>query len=240
MGRIGNAKKKLSDYVLEEIRRMLMEGELKEGDKLPNQNLFAKQLGVSRIPLREAIQSLQMMGVVEQKPGAGTIILSGNPQHWEQKPAAPMLSDSQATFELLETRRIVEIASMRLAVERITKEEIRSLRADIGKMKEALKEDDRRQYLKTDLSFHFHIAKASHNRYTIHMFLTIRSLMEQFMMEVFEVCPRLVVDSMDFHSLIFDELNKKNAAAAVRCLEEHLSSIETALRAYYEEVGIPL
>ena len=54
-------RKKLSDSVIEEIKRMLLSGELQEGDKLPNQNEFAAQLGVSRPSLREALNTLTLI-----------------------------------------------------------------------------------------------------------------------------------------------------------------------------------
>ena len=235
MPHLRNKKKKLADYVLDEIKRMLLSGELKEGDKLPNQSLFAEQLGVSRLPLREAIHTLQLMGVIEQKPGAGTIILSGNPHQWEQKPAPPMLSDSQATLELLETRKIVETHAMRLALVRISKEELKSLKTDIAIMKNSLKAENRKQYLKADMSFHFHLANASHNRYLVHMFLTIHGLMEQFMVEVFDLIPDLMENSMDYHSTIYDELSRRNGDKAVTVMEAHLSSVETAVKAYYSK-----
>ena len=66
-------RKKLADSVLEEIRRMITDGELGEGDKLPNQNEFSTQLGVSRPSLREALHTLNLMGVIEQRPGLGTV-----------------------------------------------------------------------------------------------------------------------------------------------------------------------
>jgi len=75
-------KPKLADYVIEEIKDMLRSGQLAEGSKVPNQNEFAKQLGVSRLSLREALHTLQIFGIVEQKPRTGTIIINGDPDTW--------------------------------------------------------------------------------------------------------------------------------------------------------------
>ena len=78
-------RKKLGDAVLEEIKRMITDGELAEGDKLPNQNEFSAQLGVSRPSLREALHTLNLMGVIEQRPGLGTVIKSANPALWMEQ-----------------------------------------------------------------------------------------------------------------------------------------------------------
>jgi len=72
-------RRKLSDPVIEEIRGMIKRGELQPGDKLPNQNEFAAQLGVSRTVLREALQTLTRLRVIEQRPKHGTVILAKTP-----------------------------------------------------------------------------------------------------------------------------------------------------------------
>ena len=71
--------KKVSAAVLEEIRRMITSGEIKEGDRFPSQNEFAAQLGVSRPSLREAFQVLSQLGAIEQRPRTGTILVSRTP-----------------------------------------------------------------------------------------------------------------------------------------------------------------
>ena len=69
--------KKLTDSILDHIRNMVETGELREGDKLPNQYEFAAQLGVSRPSLREALYTLKQVGAIEQRPGSGTVLRSG-------------------------------------------------------------------------------------------------------------------------------------------------------------------
>lgn len=92
-------RKKVADAVIEEIKRMIQSGELKEGDKLPNQNIFAAQLGVSRTSLREALNTLTRLGVTEQRPGYGTVLRSRVPAIFAEHMTPPLISDKQATID---------------------------------------------------------------------------------------------------------------------------------------------
>ncbi len=238
MAKISSAKKKLSDYVIDEIKRMLISGELQEGSKLPNQNDFATQLGVSRLPLREAMQRLSQMGVIVEKPGVGTHIIAGDPSLWDMKVEAPLLSDAKATLELIEARRCLEITIVKASVNRITKEDIEKLKKDIATMERALKRQDRTAYLKSDMAFHFHLANASHNRYLLRMLKDIQALLEQFMMEAFSEIPALLPDSMHYHEQIFEHLIKHEHREAVQSMSDHIGSIEIVLKDYYERRNI--
>jgi GntR family transcriptional repressor for pyruvate dehydrogenase complex len=228
-------KKKLSDYVIEEIRNMLVSGELKEGDKLPNQNEFSVQLGVSRSSLREALQTLTLMGVIEQRPRLGTVIRSGNVDLWTEKMSPPLVSDAEATLELIKARRYIEIGSAELAARNATDDEIRKIGALIAGMKKALREKRVEDYTGMDVSFHHQLAAASHNRYILHMFITIRKLMEQFIWETFSVMPGLLERSLGFHQNIYAALTKRDGKKAARDMSRHLQDIEASLGKYYSD-----
>ena len=117
-------KKKLADSVIEEIKRMIQNGELKKGDKVPNQNVFAAQLGVSRTSLREALSTLTRIGVFEQRPGFGTVLRSPIPALFTDHLAPPLISDRQASIELIEARRFIETGTAKLSVKNASSEQI--------------------------------------------------------------------------------------------------------------------
>lgn len=238
MGRISSSRRKLSDYVLDEIKRMLIEGELKEGDKLPNQNDFAAQLGVSRLPLREAMQRLSQLGVIDEKPGVGTRIIKGDPSTWVSNLQAPFLSDAQAALELLEARRTLESTIIQASMRNLKNDDMLLLQDDIDKMERALEKKDKEAYLQGDLSFHFHLAAGTHNRYLMHMLKTIQKLLEQFMMEIFNEIPALIPDSMIHHKRIFEHVKNHDLKAATASMKGHLGSIEVLLKQYYSQRGI--
>jgi len=227
-------RKKLADSVIEEIKRMIDVGELKEGDKLPNQLEFAAQLGVSRPSLREALHTLTLIGAIEQRPGLGTVIKSANSTLWAEPLSPPLVSDAQASLELVEARRFIEVGVVELAVNNATGKDIQKMAKLIDDMTKALKEERPKAYSELDMAFHHQIAGASHNRFMVHMFVTIRGLMEQFIRETFTVIPGLLERSLKFHIGVYENIKERNSAKAVKNMKNHILDIEKALRNFYE------
>ena len=122
--------KSLPDAVMSEIQRVFVERGLKLGDRLPPERELARQLAVGRSSLREAIQGLQTMGVVEVRHGVGTFFTS-EPSKWLLSPLRFSTTPPRRLFaELIEARLLVEVRLAVLAAERATKE-------DIARLKEA-------------------------------------------------------------------------------------------------------
>ena len=229
----GIKKKKLADYVLEEIKRMIQAGELKEGDRLPNQSEFAARLGVSRPSLREAMQTLAMVGAIEQRPGYGSVIKSVTPALFASHLTTPLVNDAQATRELLEARWFIEAGIARLAARNATREEIRQAGSLVRRMANALESGQREEYTGLDTSMHFLLAVASHNKIMLHFFVTIRSLMEQFMAEAFLLLPELLSRSLAFHQRIYQGLRERDESATVEAMTEHIKDIQHRLEQFY-------
>jgi GntR family transcriptional repressor for pyruvate dehydrogenase complex len=227
-------RRKLADAVIEEIKRMLANGELAEGDKLPNQNEFAAQLGVSRPSLREAMHTLNLIGAIEQRPGMGTVIKSANPGLWAEKLSPPLVSDETASIELIEARRFIEVGAVELAVAHATAKDVRKMGALVRDMQRALDEGRPREYSALDMEFHYQIASAAHNRFVLHMFVTLRGLMEQFIREAFIVVPGLIERSLSFHQRIYETIRDRNAPAATAAMKQHIQDIQTALENHYQ------
>jgi GntR family transcriptional repressor for pyruvate dehydrogenase complex len=227
-------RKRLADAVIDEIRRMMMNGELKKGDKLPDQSRFAAQLGVSRPSLREALNTLMLLGAIEQRPGFGTVIRSLGPLMFTEHLSPPLVSDPQATLELVESRRFVEVDVVEMAVRNAEDKEIRRLRRIVADMTRALKAGRIEDYTDLDLALHYQIAEASHNRFMIHMFVNLRGLMEQFMRETFTLLPGLLHGSLKFHIRIYEGIRDGSVKKATSNMSRHIQDITHALEHYYE------
>ncbi len=228
-------KKKLADSVIEEIKRMIQSGELKEGDKLPNQNAFAAQLGVSRTSLREALSTLTRIGVIEQRPGFGTVFRSRIPALFTDHLAPPLISDKQATIELIEARRFIEIGAAELSVKNASPEQINEMGLLIKEMTRSLKEGRIDDYIEQDVAFHFSIAKASHNRFLVNLFVTIRGFMEQYMRESFHLLPYMLERSLKFHQNIYQAIKGGSRSKAVSQMKKHILDVQRAIQQYYRD-----
>lgn len=229
------SRKKVADAVIEEIKRMIQTGELKEGQKLPNQNAFAAQLGVSRTSLREALNTLTRLGITEQRPGYGTVMRSRMPAIFVDYINPPLISDKQATIELIEVRRFVETGTAELSVKNITPDQIKEMDSLIKEMPKSLKEGRIDDYIGLDLAFHYLIAKASHNRFLINIFITIRGFLEQYMRESFRVMPWMLARSLKFHQNVYQAIKKGNNLKAALHMKKHILDVQKAIQQYYEE-----
>jgi len=227
-------RKKLSDSVIDEIRQMILDGELSEGDKLPNQNEFAERLGVSRPILREALQTLSRLGAIEQRPGLGTVLISRAPALLANNLDLPFMSDSQGTIELIETRRIFEIGMITLVVMRVKDEELTEIWKVMEEMKAAVSQNNVNGYQEQDLIFHSLIARATHNRFIIHVFQAIRRSFEEFLKEAFSVMPGMMERSMKDHTEIYKAILDRDQERSVQAMNQHLIQVQNTLEGYYK------
>jgi GntR family transcriptional repressor for pyruvate dehydrogenase complex len=226
-------KKKLSDSVLDEITRMFDSGELKEGDKLPNQNALAAQLGVSRASLRESLHTLSITGVLEQRPGFGTVVRGRLPKNFSDFLSLPLISDATETIELVEARRYIEVANVELAVEHATDEEVTELGRLFMAMADAVRTNDQAAYVLRDAEFHRLLAKATGNRFMVHLFLTIRRIMEQFITESFSALPGMMDRSLADHKRIYEAILRRDRSLAVKEMTRHMTNIRKAMKSFY-------
>ena len=144
------------------------------------------------------------------------------------------MSDAQASLELIEARRFIEVGVVELAVNNATGKDIQKMGKLIDDMAKALKQERPKDYSELDMAFHHQIAGASHNRFMLHMFVTIRGLMEQFIRETFIVIPGLLERSLKFHIGVYENIKERNSAKAVKNMKNHILDIEKALKNFYE------
>lgn len=142
-----SAPERLVDLVYASIRAAILRNELPPGQHLSVPEV-ARQLGVSRSPVREAVVRLERDGLVQSNPHRGAVV------------AQP---DAQQLQELYEVREALEGFTARLAASRLDESEIEELRSLLQAHESALESGDLDDYVGTDLEFHAHVRRASRN-----------------------------------------------------------------------------
>jgi GntR family transcriptional regulator, transcriptional repressor for pyruvate dehydrogenase complex len=230
-------RRKITDSILQEIRRRITCGEIREGDKLPNQNEFAAQLGVSRPSLREALHSLALLGVIEQRPGVGTVVRAQTPAFLAGDLDLPLISDAQGVQELIEARRVIEVDMVELAVERASDAELNKLQSVLQEMTILVETGRVEEYSKRDIRFHHYIAQAAHNRFLMHLFTAIRQFLDQFIRESFTLMPEALNISRQGHHAILEALLERNKRRAVAAMTKHIKlGQETLQKLHHKKV----
>lgn len=173
---------KVSDKVVQSLRILIEHNNMQVGDRLPAERKLCEQLSVSRSSLREAIQQLTSMGILQSRGGAGTFLqqLSSNwSQHQIIQPLSHLIDQDPAyRFDVQEARIVLEGGTAWYAAQRATPEDLLNIRRCYEQIShsQGLGNDD--QAAQADAKFHLAIAEASHNLVLIQMMRSLFDLLQ--------------------------------------------------------------
>ncbi|MEJ3745654.1 FadR/GntR family transcriptional regulator [Actinomycetes bacterium KLBMP 9797] len=155
-----------TDEVIDSIKRMILEGVLKPGDRLPVEKELAESLGVSRGSLREGISALSLLGVVNTRQGDGTYVTKLDVAHLLAPMGFVIELEGRGNAQHVHTvRRVLECEAAWSAASRITDEalaEARKLLDDANRIADQTPQDHER-IIEIDIHFHRIIAVHSGN-----------------------------------------------------------------------------
>lgn len=175
-------KSRLTYQVSQQIITLIRNGVYAPGDKLPSERELGEKMGVSRGSIREALSTLQAVGIIVTRTGAGTFVnnlpLS---KKAELKALANALSD-ESPLDILEVREAIESKSAWLATGNRTEEDIAKIRKALVNQREII--DKKQDPRSADMVFHLAVAEASHNLVLIEIIKVIHSLMKQTFWEL--------------------------------------------------------
>ena len=155
-------KSSVSQQVFDQLRQQILSGSWKPGDKLPSENELAAQFGVSRVTVRNALQKLSGLGLLETRFGEGSFI-RGPEAGAALNQLVPMLYLGRETLrDILTFRRMVEGPICEIACRRATDGEIEQLRQLLGQMERA--EADLAAFARLDSQFHELLARLTRSR----------------------------------------------------------------------------
>lgn len=150
----------VAEILLDKLRR----GELGAGAKLPSERELAEAMEVSRVVVREALNSLQMAGVVERRVGSGNYIRKDlDADLLTPGPINHDLDTGVNIVETIEARHALDLAVTKLALDNARPADIAMMQSVIAEMREALDGNRRRRYLELTLQFHMVVARAGGN-----------------------------------------------------------------------------
>ena len=154
----------LIDSIVKELTDKIISGELKDGDNLGSQDDLANSMGVSRASLREALNRLSLMGLIEIKHGSGTFVKTVQPVDFMKSLSSLLVMDQASAGELLAARLHIESAVAELAAKNATEEDIERLNSTLKGMEYDLSKEEIESYIAKDVQFHMLISESSKNR----------------------------------------------------------------------------
>lgn len=215
----------LARQIAENIREAILSGRLQADERLPTEEELAQRFGVSRPTIREALKRLAAMNLIRSRrgPTGGSFITT------------PTINDSRMVFanaasllvsmgefspeEIIEARRALELACVRLAMSRRTAIDLNELEAEILKQDDSTLSDE--QFCASDVRFHQTIIRASHNpMLVLQSASVIDSLQPVLNLIIYKVRDRQAVVML--HARLTKALQQQDLYAAEYALNEYL------------------
>ena len=205
----------LTAWATEQIRQAIVEGRLPLGGALSELKLAAA-LGVSRTPVREALNALQQQGLIDIQPQSGSFVF---------------MPSEEAVGELCEFRRIAEVAALRLCFARRRGDTLRQLRSANDAMERATASGDGISISRADAAFHQALADHSANSHLMNAYRLISGRVGALLTYNLTANATARKRSMAEHRAIIAAFAKGDIDRAEAILDEHISRMRIVFRA---------
>ena len=227
--------------VVEGLTRSIL-ADFKPGDRLDSEADLARRFGVSRVTLREALRTLAGKGLVELSRGRRAVVRQPDSSAFGDYLASVIQFDPKGMFDLVEVRLSLEVQSVTLAAQRISRPGLVALETMLQGMSDAASEfdsgggDAERRFHRCDVGFHESIAMASGNRVLTSLFEAMALPLEQsfaLSRRGRELRGQSAQATLDAHQRIFDCVKEGNARGAAEAMRAHLEDAERDMRAVF-------
>lgn len=222
-------KVRVYEEIVSQITSLILNGDLKLGDKLPSERELCERFGVGRNSVREATRALESANLVETRQGEGTFVIV-TPDTLVPALSEKISSEGESGFHLLfEARRILEPQIAALAAKRATQSELRKLSRILDRQKKEVAAGG--SGIEEDTEFHMTLAEAAKNEFLHRLVVSlVGSLREMRERSVRNENGR--IRSYQTHLKILDAVKAGREQDAVANMMAHLLEIEGG------EVGI--
>ncbi len=214
----------LTSQVMESVKSYIANNGLASGARLPTEKELIATLGVSRNILREALKSLEAIGLIEIRPGDGMYVSDFDYSSVLTHVSFALSRNAQELRHLVHARLVIEVGALERAVELVTDQDIALLEKNLAQIRSAQSIDEQAEL---DLAFHKQVLAIADNP----ILSEFGSFLGQFFFEARHIhdsgsSPRTIKG----HSEIIEALKKRDAAEAKRQMTAHILSWEETLQ----------
>ena len=213
-----SSAKKLSAKSIDAIINLIKLGQLKPGDRLPPQNVLAKDLGVSRTSLREALKELDYRGLVTSRHGRGTFVCDA------------IVSER----ETVEARRILEPSIAFMAARKGTPDDVGKLLDIVEQMRPRVRARQYQEFSDLDMEFHGQLARMARNKALEKLFLAVKDFVLH-QQNVVQRIPGAINRAHAYHCEIVKAVADGDAPLAEEKMRSHLDDVAVTLAAFEDD-----
>jgi DNA-binding FadR family transcriptional regulator len=218
----------VTDDAILAIKQMIVDGELRPGDRLPREPDLAERLGVSRNSLREAVRALSLIHVLDVRRGDGTYVTSLEPSLLMD--AMSFVVDfhrDDTVLQILETRRVIEPAATELAAVKMTDADLAELAELLDSLGDSPTVDE---LVENDLEFHRRIAAGSGNAVLASLVETMSGRTQRVRTWRGLTQEGVVQQTLGEHRAILQALTRRQPGIAAALATVHIVGVEQWLR----------
>jgi GntR family transcriptional regulator, transcriptional repressor for pyruvate dehydrogenase complex len=226
----------LADELTEELLTRIIDGRYPPDSALPPEGDLAREAGMSRLTIREAVKTLRAKNVVRVERGRGTYV---NPvDQWTALEALVRATVHRESAtgrtlpeRLIEVRRIVEVGAAELAAERRTDEDTARLEAQLAEMAAADEAGDVDAFVAADLAFHQTVLDAAGNGLIAALLGPLSRLLVPARRQTSEF-DDIRRHALDYHAAIVEAIRASDPEEARRAMHDHIEQTQEDLRVY--------
>ena len=226
-------RRKLSHLVRDRLVSMIESGELQPGDKMPSEHDLMELFQVGRPAVREAMQSLESMGLLSINHGERATVkvptAEGIIEQMDLATRQMLMNSGENVEHLQEARQMFESGVVRKACQKATREEIEQLGEQLQKMRNSV--SNRQDFLQADQDFHMLIADISKNPIIASVSRAIFRWLQDYHHSLLGV-PGLEELTLKEHQLIYERIKAADPEGAAQAISDHILRIN---RLYHEQ-----
>lgn len=218
---------KRSVFIINQIRESILKGRLKPGDRLPSEHNLMNQFGVSRFTLREALLSLETMGFIEVRKGAGGgPVVKQVSMNVAREAISHFLHFQDVSIgDLSEVRKLVEPYLASQMAEKLSDEDIEYLESLNEACSRTLDRGEEIIGGEQEIDFHIHLARATGNSVLIMIMDFVNKLLAESKLSV-KPGPEFSRRVVQAHQRIIDALKSRDGEAAAQAMYDHVAEVE--------------
>ncbi|MFG1912098.1 FadR/GntR family transcriptional regulator [Kribbella sp. NPDC048928] len=216
-----------ASLVARQLLEQLGADQVPVGARLPSERDLAQMLGVGRSTLREAIAALELVGLVEVRPGSGSYLRADSTQLLAQTLQWSLALGEPEIGDLVEVREELELLAARLATARADSGQIERLRAHVERMHAAGNDID--AFVQADVAFHLEIATIARNVVLESLLKSLQSLLADWFERTLRV-PGTMEATLGEHDAVFEAIQKGDPDAAAAAMATLMTAADHRVR----------
>ena len=208
--------------VIEYIKEQMKNGTIQIGGKLETERKLSEKLGISRPSIREALRSMENIGLIESKQGSGNYLLGDFSKNLTESFSLMLLMKQIDYVDITEVRRAIELEAYKIAMRSISDQQLKDIKSClVNPLNERFENE-----ILFDRNFHFAIVKATGNGFMMNIVEPLASVCEELIEETLK---KATIDEREqlaqFHMQIYLGLEEKNLEKGLSAINAHYDLI---------------